>query len=53
MLRSTILLRDMSFYMSVGSIPVRVVFLGKLFLLLLLLMMMIIIKFLYNVAVNF
>jgi hypothetical protein len=37
--------------MSMGSIPVLVVFLGKLFLLLLLMMMMM--KFLCNVAVNF
>jgi len=52
MLRSTIPFRDVSFYMSMGSIPVLVVFLGKLFLLVLLLLMMMI-KFLCNVAVNF
>jgi hypothetical protein len=41
--------------MSMESIPVLVVFLGKLFLLLLLLLllMMMMIKFLCNVAVNF
>jgi hypothetical protein len=55
MLRSTILFRDVSFYMSMGCIPVLLVFLGKLFLLLLLLLllMMIIIKFSCNDAVSF
>jgi len=53
MLRSTILFLGV-FCMSMGSIPVLVVFLGKLFLLiLLLLLLIIIIKFLCNVAVSF